>query len=131
MIDHIRGDENVCADILTRWTRGYRNEKLALCSILLEQTEQLVPSADGISWPDMNWIRSFQDRHERPDGNTLDDADQVWKRDSQMWIPKEDLELQLNIIVCSHCRSIGLRGIDATRSIVLESFWWSTVAKDV
>ena len=26
MIEHIAGDENIFADILTRWTKGYRAE---------------------------------------------------------------------------------------------------------
>lgn len=38
-IEHIRGDENVRADILTWRTRGCRSEKALLCSILLEEAE--------------------------------------------------------------------------------------------
>jgi len=41
------------------------------------------------------------------------------------------VELQLKVLVCSHCGSIGHRGRDATRSIVKESFWWSSMDADV
>jgi len=52
------------------------------------------------------------------------------KKDGRIWIP-DDVELQFKILVCSHCGTIGHRGMDATRSILRESFWWPTMDKDV
>jgi len=89
VIEHIRGDENVCADILTRWTRGYRNEKQLLCSIVLEEAAQLIPAADSITWPDREVIRSSQQRYTRADGLVFDESERIWKRGSKIWIPEE------------------------------------------
>ena len=61
----------------------------------------------------------------------FDDDENLWKKQNQIWIPKEDLELKLKIIVCSHCGTIGHRGMEATKSIILEKFWWETISKDV
>ena len=49
----------------------------------------------------------------------------------QIWIPQQDLELQLKIMVCSHCGSIGHRGMDETGSVIRENFWWSSLDQDV
>ena len=130
-IEHIAGDENVFADILTRWVRGYRNEKSMVCSILLQEADQLVPSADSIIWPDISVLKTSQAQHSPPDSVSLDQSHGLYKRGNRIWIPDADLELQLKVMVCSHCGSIGHRGCDATRSIILESFWWSTIDKGV
>jgi len=131
VIEHIRGDENFCADILTRWTRGYRNEKQLLCSIVLEEAAQLIPAADSIKGPDREVIRSSQQRYTRADGLVFHESERIWKRGSKIWIPEEDLELQLKVMVCSHCGTLGHRGMDSTMSIIQEDFWWSTLAQDV
>ena len=63
VIEHIAGDENVFADILTRWTKSYRAEgyKLkSICILLVQRAEQMVPSAENIEWPDMNEFRRSQ-----------------------------------------------------------------------
>ena len=51
VIEHIDGDDNVFADILTRWTKGYRcgGCKLkTICSFLVQSAEQMVPAVDKI-----------------------------------------------------------------------------------
>lgn len=55
VIEHVDGKANIFADILTRWTRGYRKEKKTLKTIcsLLESSLQVVPGADqfyGLTW---------------------------------------------------------------------------------
>ena len=48
-IEHIKEEDNVFSDILTRWNRGYRqsDSKHALCSLVLSTTEQIVPDANS------------------------------------------------------------------------------------
>ena len=46
VIEHINGTDIACADNLTRRVRGYRNEKNLLCSLVLEEADQLIQSAD-------------------------------------------------------------------------------------
>ena len=63
VIEHIDGDDNVFADILTRWTKGYRNEGYKLktiCSLLVHSAEQMVPAAENKERPDMENFRGSQ-----------------------------------------------------------------------
>lgn len=64
VIDHISGNRNVFADILTRWTKGYRNERklstARVCS-LVDTAHQVVPSTADIEWPRLESIRSAQE----------------------------------------------------------------------
>ena len=130
-IEYISGGDNVFADILTRWTRGYRrdrSERLAVCSLLLEEEEQLVPSPEDFAWPDLDVFRSSQQQHTRRlNGLVWDESERLWKKDCKVWIPSEDLELQLKVLVVSHCGVMGHRSSDATKSTLLESFWWPKI----
>ena len=107
-IEHISGDKNVCADMLTRWTRGNRTTEYrpSMCSLLLESSEQLIPKADEIVWPDMETFRKSQsNEHRRPDGLVMDKSDGLWKNGTCIWIPENDKELQMKVLVISHSGS--------------------------
>ena len=135
VIEHVDGVDNVCADILTRWTRGYRNERQsrqAVCSMVLEDSSQMIPAADEFAWPDFHMIRASQRKHQqRPPGLSWCDSMRQWTMEQRIWIPSEDLELQLKILVVSHGGTIRHRGMDGTKSVVKEHFWWPTIDKDV
>lgn len=60
---------------------------------------------------------------EKPAGLQLD-ADGIYREKGRIWIPSKDKELQLKVVVASHCGSIGHRGQDVTRSIIKEDFTW-------
>ena len=132
VIEHVPGQQNVFADILTRWLRGYRKEERGLvCSMILDTAQQMVPSADSIPWPSIESMRSAQERQKRPEGLTFDEGDRLWKRDGLIWIPQGELELQLKLMVTSHCGTVGHRGQDTTLSILRETFWWPGMKVDV
>ena len=42
----------------------------------------------------------------------------------------DDIELHLKVLVGSHCGTIGHCGMDATRSIQKEGYWWKNTSKD-
>lgn len=49
------------ADILTRWVRGYRAERVQTKQIsALIQIDQIVPSSADVDWPDMKSIELSQ-----------------------------------------------------------------------
>lgn len=133
-IEHVRGELNVCADMLTRWVRGNRNERSAprVCSLLLEEAEQLMPRPKDLIWPD---IETFLDAQaaasEHPKGLAKDQDDGLWKRGNRIWVPAHDAELQLKVLVISHAGVAGHRGQDATLSILRESFWWPKMESSV
>ena len=71
VIEHIRGEDNVCPDMLTRWTRGHRANKtpVMLSSLVLSNAEKMVPRPDELVWPDMEDFRQAQSNsRSRPDG---------------------------------------------------------------
>lgn len=135
VIEHVGGIDDVFADILTRWVCGYRKEPKALktiCSLMITSAKQLVPSPDSFVWPSLEAIGKAQERSPgAKDGLQLDRSDRLWKKGSSIWISTEDVDLQVKLIVVSHCVSIGHRGCDATESIVREKFWWSSLSQDV
>ena len=135
-IEHIDGDDTVFADILTRWTKGYRNEGYELktiCSLLVQRAEQMAPAAENIEWPDMENFRGSQAQN---DGNQkiglrFDEVDGLWKMNDRIWIPSADEELQLKLMVVSHCGIMGHRVADATKSVLRETFYWNELDKYV
>lgn len=135
VIEHIEGKSNICADMLTRWTRNYRSdrsERQMICSMLLTEAEQVVPSPDDFIWPRLDTIRASQKlRSQRPHGLLFDKSNQLWKYNGRIWIPQEDKELQLKLLIVSHSGAMGHRGCDATASVLSEMFWWPTMKQDV
>ena len=135
IIDHVRSEDNVFADILTQWARGYRQagDRQAMCSLVLTEAQQIVPRAESFPWPDMEAVRRSQLASARDIakmGLSKDCTDGLWKRNGRRWIPSEDLDLQLKLLVTSHRETIGHRGRDATMSIILEGFWCSSIKQD-
>lgn len=85
--------------------------RTSFCSLVLGEADQLIPSAASITWPHMSSKILSRQQHTDTDGLKLDDIENVWKRGMQIWIRQHDLELQINIMVCSRSRSVGHRGM--------------------
>lgn len=49
----------------------------------------------------------------------------------RIWIPPNDAELKLRIILISHCGASGHRGKKATESMIRENFIWDSLEDDV
>ena len=132
VIEHIDGDDNVFADILTRWTKGYWNEGYKLktiCSLLVQSAEQIVPAAEKMEWPDMQNFRGSQAQQDGDQKIVLkfDAVDRLWKMNDRIWIPSADKELQLKLMVVSHCGIMGHRGADATKRSARHCFGMSWI----
>jgi len=98
----------------------------------VEQADQIVPSTSDILWPNIMSIRCSQESSkQRPNGLNLNHESNLLEKDGRIWVPNEDLELQLKILVLLHCGSIGYRGMDGTSSILKENFYWESLEKDV
>lgn len=61
-IEHLEGSRNICVDMLTRWARGYRNDKVetSQVSALVRDTRQLFPGVDEITWPNIESLKKSQ-----------------------------------------------------------------------
>lgn len=132
-IEHVKGDENVFADILTRWLKGYRDEPQPLRTIssILLLTQQIVPTPKDLLWPDMQAFLEAQRASDSAPRMSGLDEDGLVRVDGRIWIPTDSTELIFKILVISHCGAMGHCGRDATESIVRENFDWGSITKDV
>lgn len=72
MIDHIEGSKNIFADILNRWTKGYRSEDVETTQICtLIDVGQIVPSANETEWPSLTDIKHSQLQAESKPANFI------------------------------------------------------------
>ena len=133
-IEHIPGDRNIFADLLTRWGRGYRKSSgLSICTLVLDSCQQLVPAAGDIIWPSLDEIREAQIEHtvEARNLNLQKNNEGLYIQNDVIWIPSMAVNLQLKLLVTSHCGMSGHRGIEATQHILREQFTWKNIDSDV
>lgn len=133
VIEHIDGERNIFADILTRWTRGYRLNEIPVLKIqsLVQIADQVVPSAVDIVWPTTQSLLASQTKSVNKPTKFLKDECGLIYVNGRIWIPREDSEMRMKIIVASHCGSMGHRGVDSTASIIRENFQWIGLLQDV
>lgn len=134
-IEHIEGDKNVMADIMTRWFSGYRNKRAASRKVRhIVITSDMVPSTSDSSfiWPTVDEIRASQQNHIGNKPNMASgQRDGLWVYQGRTWIPEEDIALQLKLIVIAHSGRCGHRGAKATQDILKEAYTWKTMDTDV
>ena len=124
---HITGEDNVWADLLTRWSNAAPTVRR-----LIHIPE--LPSAcdDDFQWPQPSEIATTQAESStsRPAGLTSSDG--LWKYpDDTIWIPDAASDLQLRLCIIAHTGAAGHRGRDATERALKSVFKWSTLAEDV
>lgn len=135
-INHVPGEENVMADIMTRWLSGYRRKTMSArrvrrISELLE-AKDLIPKADEdtLELFSLESILKAQSTESPPAGSVSSD-DGPLKLNGKIWIPNKSHEVQLGIITAAHCGSSGHRGIESTLAIAKEEFTWQNMRSDV
>lgn len=134
-IAHIDGKNNLAADMMTRWLKGYRGHPRAMKRIrhlLLELDTVPTTSDDDFSWPYEDDVRAAQEKYKcsKPSYMELDPAGFILHKD-RLWIPDEAEDLQLRIIVSAHCGNAGHRGIITTSHTIRDKCFWSTIDEDV
>lgn len=84
-IDHIEGANNVLADMLTKWAKGYR---VALAEKVAALYTDIVPSANEAKFITVQEIINKQQKHQYPVGIEMDGVG-VYRKDQQAWMPNE------------------------------------------
>ena len=133
VIEHIEGPRNVFADMLTRWTRRYRGERLSskkVCSLVLAPS-QTIYRAEDLSLPSADLVIRAQAQGGRPPKEAAKGKDGIFRIGNAIWVPEKARELQLRALVAAHCGHMGHRGGKATASILREHFTWRSLADDV
>ena len=121
------------ADILTRWTRGHRVNLLFSKHVLsiLRTAEQVVPAVSSIVWPAMSDIRDAQREVKDVPSNLRYGENGLLCTGKNIWVPLENNELKLRILMAAHCGDAGHRGADATASAIREVYNWKGLQHDV
>ena len=133
-IEHIPGTENVFADILTRWLKGYRvelKELRRICNIT-RLAGQILPTtaSEKFVWPSWKLIKDAQLRHQEECSAYTKDNDGVYRYNNRIYIPRLEYETQLKLLVVSHSGISGHRGVDSTLSILCEEYYWEKMRDD-
>lgn len=72
-MDHIEGSNNVFADILTRWSEGYRNTRTQKTEMIAAVYSDIVPAANVLELVKMEDIIGKHKKYVVPDGLEKDD----------------------------------------------------------
>lgn len=130
-IEHVPGTQNIMADIMTRWLRGYRGQIRAVRRI--KGPLPPVPTAPAAEdeWPDREVIREAQNAQDFPPPTRAStDEDGLIRCNGRVWLPVNAHELQLKLLTIAHCGTAGHRGADATFESLKPYFTWIGQRRD-
>lgn len=118
IIEHISGEDNKWADLLSRWAQPQRIMRLNRfhCQPMLN------PLGQDFQWPTIQQAKP-PSVSSRPD---LALRDGVWyKQHSQaLWIPEEEDELMTRLLITTQFGAAGHRGTNATQVVLKEYCYW-------
>lgn len=113
-IEHIPGDENVWADMFSRWA-GPKPAVARTSSLKRWETEkqlQLRP-LDTVEWPAIDDIVKAQSGRVAPTSHNLDERGVYVDSYRRLWIPDAAGDLLQRLMVIALCGSQGHRGFNA------------------
>lgn len=123
---HIKGIDNVWADIIGRWTHPITIRRL------VEIPELPSSSSSDFDWPSRSEVHAVQMTYETIRPKNLALEDNLWKYpDGATWIPNDSIDMQLRLCIIAHTGPSGHRGVQPTESILRKSFFWDTISSDV
>lgn len=134
-IEHIPGELNTLADIMTRWMRGYRRvipTTRRVARLQLGTGPDMVPTAPQRSadWPSRETILAVHSNTDaKPAGAALDE-DGLVRVNNKIWVPDEADHLKLKLLTVAHAGQAGHRGVDATAASLREEFTWRKIQID-
>lgn len=123
---HIKGIDNVWADLLGRWSSPKIIRRLVCIPVLPSSSDS------EFEWPSPSQIASEQSRYasSRPPHLTFDDG-LCENPTGSVWIPGVSNDLQLHLCIISHTGPNGHRGSRSATRVLRKSFFWSTLDDDV
>lgn len=121
-------------DMLTRWAVHTKSaidtKKLGAKSLM---QAPISPATDSnYDWPTLKDIISSQNDAKESPPSSFRKTKNVWKNDEgAIWIPFEDGQLKLRIIIAAHTGFGGHRSWRVTHATIKSHFWWPKQASDV
>lgn len=131
-IEHIPGESNLWADILTRWAAADYDRSPAR---RLSAIKVPLMNNDKPELPSFEIISKSQKKYPPPQNegfNLSSDNPPLWKYpNGKIYIPKNDQDLQLRIAVSAHCGLGGHRGYTTTCDVIKERLYWEGLEEDI
>lgn len=131
VIEHVPGESKIWADMLTRWVVKATSKVVTLKNVSLKALlpAPVTPGLDGIfDWPSLTDIKNSQSNAKSKPPPRFHIRDGLWKNARGItWIPVEDNELNIRILVAAHTGRGGHCGLKTTRRIV--SFHFEKIRK--
>lgn len=135
VIEHVTGERNVWADMLTRWAVSPKHKVNAK---QLPSIKSLIvaPISPGLNahcdWPSRAEIKEAQRRADSKPGVSFRQTQGLWSSGrGATWIPPNEQSLKLRILIAAHTGIGGHRGWRTTKATVAAHFTWDSLSKDV
>lgn len=135
IIQHLPGERNVWADMLTRWA-VQTNNQIKPSTIVSVKSLMVAPINPSLhreyDWPTLIEIEKSQKKSGTKPSNRFKIKNQVY-RDNRgvIWIPNDDDSLKLRIIIAAHTGSCGHRAIIPTQKTIEPHFFWNKMETDI
>lgn len=135
IVEHIPGEKNVWADMLTRWAvkecsaiKPYKNSSLKALLVC-----PINPSLNSeLDWPTRQCIMKSQFSSNEEPPKPFSEVDGVRQNEKgTVWIPSQDKELQLRILIAGHMGMAGHRGYRTTKATIATQFYWDGINNDI
>ena len=133
-ISHVPGDQNLWADLLSRWGAKDNYEKPDYSINALFEAP-ISPDRDpDFTWPTIEEIINVQQEATKaekiPEGLSLKSGALVTSTEA-IWLPSTAEDLQLRICIIGHCGRGGHRGAETTFRNIQKHFIWNTMKTDI
>lgn len=134
-IEHIDGDLNLWADILSRWLPPVSNvpvSKLAAVKRPIRRTTQpLLQPLKELPWPTFSVLQAAQDSVFSESSFQKNEAGLFVNNKSQILIPHDDTALQHRLLIIAHYMINGHRRVKGTWTKLRNYCIWPTMEQDV
>ena len=135
---HISGEENIWADLMSRWGSPMSPTSLSLLRRAMSTLFKapLAPYLDeDLEWPTAEEVAKIQKAavetgEKRPEA--LEERNGLWtNKTGAVWIPADALDMQLRLCIIGHCGRGGHRGVDTTIKQIGDYFFWQSMQADI
>lgn len=135
VVEHLSGDRNVWADMLTRWAVK-PNNTLSSKRVAIFKSLMFAPINPGIDkkldWPSISEVIESQKKSKLiPTKRFKQTSKGFTDSNGITWIPHDDRLMKLRIIIASHTGLGGHRGAKVTSAAIKSQFHWLKMDEDV